>query len=530
MTTAFRSPEILRIEELVRRVKDGDIKLPKFQRPFVWKRADVLMLWDSIYKGYPIGSVLLWLTRQRLASEREIGDLNVSPRAEEYPTNYLLDGQQRLSSLCGVLFWPGKDPKSIWNVAFDLRDEHFFHPEEALSAWHFPLSRLLETREFLAQCALFQHLPDATDLNERAQRLLSSVKDYKVAAVILADMDLNKVGPVFERINSKGRRLTIVDLMRAATWTDSFDMNDTFNEILAFLQQAGFDGTDTKAILRNLSAACGKGITVDGIDKLRSSSEAQLRSAGSAVAGSYRLAVDFLKSDVGVPSSHLLPYQLQLTLLSEFFRLRPTPLPAVRAELVRWFWRTSLTSYFKGANTTQMKEDLARMIAFAKSEVGLAEQVPVNLTAGDFIAQRFKLNTAQGQAFALLLANGRPRSLLDGSAMDLQVVLAMANRVEYHHIFPKGFLGRETVSVEKQNCLANICITNLVGNRRFGSTAPSQYLQKAANAWGAEADEIRRSNFMSDLAWLYAIEDKFDDFCEARAQLLCEHALMLTGG
>ncbi len=80
-------PEIFRIEELVIRVKQGDIKLPKFQRPFIWKRRDVLDLWDSIYKGHPVGSILLWC----LASEKRIGDLDISARPDEYPTNYLLD-------------------------------------------------------------------------------------------------------------------------------------------------------------------------------------------------------------------------------------------------------------------------------------------------------------------------------------------------------------------------------------------------------------------------------------------------------
>jgi uncharacterized protein with ParB-like and HNH nuclease domain len=123
-------PETARIEELVYRIKQGDIKIPKFQRPFVWKRRAVIDLLDSVYKGYPIGSILLWLTNEKLASERQIGDLEISERPDEYPTNYLLDGQQRLSSLCGALFWDGKDIKSLWNVAFNLESETFFLPTE----------------------------------------------------------------------------------------------------------------------------------------------------------------------------------------------------------------------------------------------------------------------------------------------------------------------------------------------------------------------------------------------------------------
>ena len=70
-------PDIQRIEELVSGVKTGEIKLPKFQRPFVWKRKEVVKLLDSIYKGYPIGSILLWYTSEKLASERTIDDLEI---------------------------------------------------------------------------------------------------------------------------------------------------------------------------------------------------------------------------------------------------------------------------------------------------------------------------------------------------------------------------------------------------------------------------------------------------------------------
>ena len=99
-------PEVLRLEELAIMVRSGDIKLPRFQRPFVWKKVDMLKLLDSIYKGYPIGSLLLWNSSQRLTSERDIAGLRVQAEPSGvYPTNYLLDGQQRLTTICGALFW-----------------------------------------------------------------------------------------------------------------------------------------------------------------------------------------------------------------------------------------------------------------------------------------------------------------------------------------------------------------------------------------------------------------------------------------
>ncbi len=164
-------PDILRIEELVTKVKQGDIKLPKFQRPFVWKQSDILKLLDSVYNGYPIGSILLWLTRQTLASENKIGDLDINDRPEEYPTNYLLDGQQRLSTLCGALFWDGKDKNSLWNIAFDVEKESFIFPGDEEKINYFPLNKLITTSLFITQCKAFE-------ASDKKRSILKEQKDY----------------------------------------------------------------------------------------------------------------------------------------------------------------------------------------------------------------------------------------------------------------------------------------------------------------------------------------------------------------
>jgi hypothetical protein len=344
-------PEILRIEELVRRVKEGDIRLPRFQRPYVWKQSDIIDLLDSVYYGYPIGSVLLWRTTQKLASERSIGDLDVDERPVEYPTNYLLDGQQRISTLCGVLYWNGLDKRSKWNVAFNLRTETFFYPTEDLREWELPLNKLLNTFDFLNCVRRLETLQDRQEVNSVAERLLSAVKDYKIAAVVLGDMRLNEVAPIFERINSTGRRLTIVDLMRAATWSGEFDLSDAINHIRAGLVARRFDGVSEKSILRNIAASFERGIGDDDMDALRDRTSAELKNAAEVTAGAYMRAVDFLFTDVGVKSYAYLPYALQITFLAELFRLCPTPMPNQRAVLRRWFWQSSFGGYYQGANT-----------------------------------------------------------------------------------------------------------------------------------------------------------------------------------
>jgi uncharacterized protein with ParB-like and HNH nuclease domain len=82
-------PAIERVEVLASRILQSDILLPKFQRDFVWERPQIIDLMDSIAKNYPIGSVLLWLSRQTLQSENNIAGLPIAERNPEYPVNYL---------------------------------------------------------------------------------------------------------------------------------------------------------------------------------------------------------------------------------------------------------------------------------------------------------------------------------------------------------------------------------------------------------------------------------------------------------
>ena len=121
--------QVSHISELANRILTGDILLPKFQRDFVWDKKQIIDLLNSIANGYPIGSVLLWRSREQLRSERNIADLQIAPTQVDYPVNYLLDGQQRLSTICGALYWKGGKADSRWNIVYDLRDKKFIHSD-----------------------------------------------------------------------------------------------------------------------------------------------------------------------------------------------------------------------------------------------------------------------------------------------------------------------------------------------------------------------------------------------------------------
>lgn len=521
-------PEVLRIEELVIKVKTGDIKLPKFQRPFVWNKKDILNLLDSIYKSYPIGSILLWLTREKLASERRIGDFEIDDRREEYPTNYLLDGQQRLSTLCGALFWNGENPRSIWNIAFDLEREKFVHPDGTEKPEYFPLNKLINTIDFINECRRLETHKNKDKYVKNAERLLQTIKDYKVASVTIGDMTVNEVAPIFERINSTGRRLTIVDLMRAATWSGNFDLSDTIQSVRDALKDKQFDDVSESDILKNISSSIGYGINKDDIDKLRDCSSEELKVAAEKCIEAYKHAVDFLTSELPITSYAYLPYGLQLTLMVEFFNICPNPNIIQRDTLKKWFWKTAFSRYFASFNTAQLTKDLNDIRNYAKGHTDdLIISKPVDFVK--FVNDDFKLNKANSKSFALLLASMKPQSLLDGSRINTNKALAIINRHEFHHIFPKAYLKTNGNSESAINAHSNICLLNMINNRTISDTKPSVYFKEVQSQLGDSVEEVLSSNFISLEALDAALSDNFEKFTETRSKAMVERAKELCG-
>ena len=90
------------IRQLLSLVSDGRIRIPAFQRGFVWEMDRVAYLMDSIYKRYPFGSLLFWRTKNKLATERKLGAFDLPNPKDDESINYVLDGQQRLTSIFSV--------------------------------------------------------------------------------------------------------------------------------------------------------------------------------------------------------------------------------------------------------------------------------------------------------------------------------------------------------------------------------------------------------------------------------------------
>ena len=97
--------EVVFLGKLVERIVSGKIRVPKFQRAFVWRQGDLHSLLDSVFRGFPIGSILVWDTDDDVESRASVGPVEIARRPGG-TVGYLLDGQQRVSTLVGTLRLP----------------------------------------------------------------------------------------------------------------------------------------------------------------------------------------------------------------------------------------------------------------------------------------------------------------------------------------------------------------------------------------------------------------------------------------
>jgi uncharacterized protein with ParB-like and HNH nuclease domain len=111
----------LSIRQTLDKITEGQIRIPAFQREFVWEMDRVAYLMDSIYKGFPFGSLLFWQTKTKLKIERKLGPFDLPDPKAEYPIFYVLDGQQRITSVFAVF-------------------QTNFSPTKAMSGWIFILT------------------------------------------------------------------------------------------------------------------------------------------------------------------------------------------------------------------------------------------------------------------------------------------------------------------------------------------------------------------------------------------------------
>jgi hypothetical protein len=499
----------LRLAALLSDVTRGNIKIPVFQRGYVWSDEQIMSLLDSIYRGYPVGSLLLWSTREALKHERDIGGFKLPSTPMDYPVQYVLDGQQRLTTLYGVFNSDSESSNlelaSRFNICFVPETEQFIHYSAVTDESVINLRVILDTTKLLPELARF------TDSNQKIiAELIEKFKDYEFPLVTIKDRTNQEVCRVFQRINSSGTKLGTLELLSAWTWSDEFDLRNELESLLDALADKGYGEIDQTLLMRCLAAVVlGK---IDP-DELVDAAPEQLIAGVNVLKNSIYDAVDFLEKELHIKNIIFVPFPIMIVPLVKFFSLRSKPNAKQLSALRQWFWHCAFTQKYKAGTNKLVLSDMDVMTALAIE--GKAETYSPEEVSTELFLKTWRINSTAAKAAICLLAQYKPRSLLSGRLVDLDTVLAAYNAREFHHIYPKAFLLERGIPFHESNSIANVCFLTASDNKTVSDTGPEEYF--------LEIPEVQaRSIFASALIPTEACAGKmeYSEFLKVRAELL----------
>jgi hypothetical protein len=415
------------VRELVELVIRGRMRIPVYQRALVWSAADVLSLFDSIYRGYPIGSLLLH-RRPAPATIFDLGPLKVHA-AEQSLALDVVDGQQRLVALAASLMRPDPiptTPDDNYVVYFDPDAEQFCSPPrsgEIPDTW-VPLTQLLDTSKLTEWVSNWKHGHD-----QRRCRVVfeagSRLREYKVPMYVVevGEHDSQLLGDIFHRINSGGKPLkwpVIHDALYGAR--SAVGQPATLTELADALADLAMGRVNEQDLLRCL-------IAFEGLDVTRSPDEhhrAQpdfLDGTAAQALPTLRRVLGFIREHGKIPHERLLPRTAPLIVLTRFFRLHPEPTARSIELLTRWLWRSLLaikqfderTFQRRGVSDIDEHEEpsVQRLLAF------LPRDNPGTFSYPD----HFDAQAADTRITLLGLVSLTPRDLDSGQPLDVAVLI-----------------------------------------------------------------------------------------------------------
>jgi hypothetical protein len=555
------------LSKLIEDIEIGEIGLPEIQRPFVWPNSKVRDLFDSMYRGFPVGYLLFWVNGFSEV-HRQIG-MDVK---QKVPRLLIVDGQQRLTSLYAVMKGISvlrKDySQERLHIAFRPRDQKFEVADAAIrrdpefisdisQLWSGPLLRHQFVQSFLRR--LGDHRPldedEKGELYESIDRLYD-LKDYPFRALELSStVDEENVAEVFVRINSKGTTLNQADFIltlmsvfwdEGRTELEQFCRDARQPSIRASSPYNYFIQPDPDQLLRvNIclgfrrarlrhvySILRGKDLETEEFSDERREQQFAVLENAQGYALNLQNWHEFLKvlmragfrSGKMISSQNALLYAYALFLTGK--RDYGIDSYTLRNTMARWFFMASLTGRYTGSPETRMEQDLAllRGIESGQEFVRSVERIIADTFTEDYwninLPNALATSSARSPSlFAYYAALNLLGARVLFSKMKVSELLDPALKgpkaaIERHHLFPRGYLKTlDLTSTRDTNQIANFALVEWSDNIDISDKSPAEYFpQYAARFTQQELDEMMYWHALPK-GWE---EMEYPEFLEAR--------------
>ena len=411
------------IEDLLDRVRRGEVRVPEFQRPLRWTAQDVRDLFDSVYRGYPIGTLLFW-KREAPAASVTFGPVRIDAPSTSQAL-WVVDGQQRITALTGVLLHPLDGERDDFSLFFDLDTEEVVSSasDAAPPQRWLPLRVVLDSELLLEWLNRYPGRAQHLEHTRRAIRFGKSIREYQVPAYVVEAAEEKTLRIIFKRLNTAGNPLIETEVFNALYGGVAGSRPASLGAIAEDLKALSFGTLDESTLLELVLAVRGLDFTQSFQRQLRE--EDDLTETLQATQRALRDTIIFLKRDAGLAHLRLLPELFSLHVLVRFFYLHPEPSPRSRELLSRWLWRRAVADNLMDL-TVQLSEP-QELLAFIQADEEQAVQAlladispPSPNWAMPYSPRRhFNLDEPLSQLEANALLSLRPRDLLTGIPLDV---------------------------------------------------------------------------------------------------------------
>jgi hypothetical protein len=530
-TTQRFSSETPPIHHLIQEIDMGVLGLPDLQRPFVWKRSRIRDLFDSLYKGFPAGYFLFWNTRKKVDSH----SIGTSTDARE-EQKMIVDGQQRLTSLYAVMkgkpiineaseeqliriaFNPVTEEFSVANASSDNNPAFISNISDI---WTSEKGSFFFTNEFIEGLKAHQDIsPELKDSIARNIQQLENIRNYQFSVLVLAaDLEVDTVAEVFQRINAGGIPLNSADFiltLMSVYWVEGRHQLEDFAR-KAKTPSLKEDASPYNVFLapspdQLLRVAVGLGLKRGVLqnayqvlrgrdpkervvkDELRVARFDDLKVAQEKVLNlsdwheyitCIKAAGFRSKSMMTSTNNFLYGYLTYLIGKHEFGVDRRS----LRGVMSRWFFMSAITGRYTGSPETVLESDLRRLDQTEKSSDGFVQLLD-NLIANQLTDDYWKvslpeqLDSSSGYS-PYLFGYHAALNLLGATALFSKVrisdlldpaVSGTKSPVERHHLFPKAYLRSLGFNgTYRLNQIANYAFVEWADNISISDTAPAEY-------------------------------------------------------
>lgn len=517
------------IREIVEKTVAHKWGIPEFQRAFVWTPQRVRELIDSLWRGYPVGSFLIWYAGNDVVTR--------GPNDAHLPDAWVVDGQQRTTALCLLLgrkpFWWESDWNQLLNkndVRFNVLadEEPFFSLKTAAmkgaagAAW-LPVRDVL-TADDEQLSTVVQGLLGNLDLPaarfgtiySKLDRL-RKIRDVPIP-VVNVSLDLEDVTEIFGRLNSAGTKVKEADIALALAaahnpgWT-----RDEFLPFIKMLEEAGFD-VDPNLVFRS-TVAIGLGRTVlrdVPRDYWKSSG---LQDAWKTAKSAWSKTIHYLEQR-GILSADILPTKNALIPLALLAARFPEAFGDGRP--MAWLIHATRAGRYSGSSGTTLERD-AKGIRDAEDHEEAFDNLKAELstwepfTADDFLTDyrdRFLR-----LVLYLVMYQREARDWMTHQRLGFQgAELLERFSPQWHHVFPRAYMKKQGIPEELWNYFANIAVIDPGTNIRFGGKDPITYLERH----GIDNQLLEEQLVPADRDLLVA--ESYQEFLKLRAHRLAEAA------